>query len=237
MVVYGLASSIDVEAATSLAADALRAHPSDENVQAYASRLDLLLKSQPTPLVDGASPERNALARVAELKGRRDVASLVRDMDAFPECEELQRDGCDAIGDTCMDRGSWDEAGAIGCIIRSLDLFPYTADTQRGSLRALGRLTLLEANARRAGSAGAVRLAVHALRSFPNEERVIINAFIVLVNVSGEEQFCVEALNLGALALGVAALRRYDLPLFLFFHVALLTLRRHTSSDTSSMRT
>ena len=51
-----------------------------------------LLALHPTPNA-GVLPERAALARVDELKGRRDFASLVRDMDAFPECEELQVQG------------------------------------------------------------------------------------------------------------------------------------------------
>ena len=212
MLEHGLASSIDVGAAASLAAAVLRTHRSDETVQAYASRLvDLLLKSQPTPLVAGVSPERAALARVAELKGRRDVASLVRDMDAFPECEELQRDGCEAIDDFIRDGGSSSaasKAGAVECVVRALDLFPFSADTQYACLMALASLTILVATAQRAGDAGAIRLALHALRSFPADTSLICEALIVLGNVSIEEQFCVKAVNLGALALVIASLRR-----------------------------
>ena len=147
MLEHGLASSIDVEAAASLASAALRAHPSDEYVQMNATLLaKRLLECRSTPLVDGASPERAALARVAELKGRRDFASLERDMDAFPECEELQRDGCDAIYDILEEGGSHEEAaaaGAIECVVRSLDLYPYSANTQHACLAALANLTFL----------------------------------------------------------------------------------------------
>lgn len=52
------------------------------------------------------SPERAALARVAELQRSLDFASLVRDMDAFPECEELQVAGSFAIGNIICGGGS-----------------------------------------------------------------------------------------------------------------------------------
>ena len=233
MLEHGLASSIDVGAAASLAAAALRTHRSDETVQINASRLaDLLLKSQPAPLEAGASPEHAALARVAELKGRRDFASLVRDMDTFPECEELQYKGCVAVFDLFDNSGSGEEAaaaGAIECFARSLDVFPYSAKTQRTSLYALTRLTCLAANKRRAGNAGAIRLAVHALRFFPNDTNLNCNALIALGNVSIEDQFRAEPLNLGALALVVAALRRcfHQFILFVFPSRHTLILCRH----------
>ena len=203
----GIAPTIDVEAITALKADALRAHPSNAAVEASVQRLTMGL------LYDcSASTELAALDRVAELKGRRDFASLVRDMDAFPECEELQRDGCDAITDILSDGGSCEKAAAasaIECVTRTLDLFPYSADTQLTSMRALASLTVLEVTAHRVCSAGAVRLAVHALRSFPNDMLLICEALSLLGNIAAKDQFRVEALNLGVLALGVAALRRY----------------------------
>ena len=208
----GAAPSIDAVETASLAAAALRAHPFDDAVQKDASTLsNLLLGSNAAPPSVGASPERAALARVAELKGRRDFASLVRDMDAFPECEELQCAGSDAIDDIIRE-GAWPEeaaaAGAIECVVRTLDLFPFSADTQRTSMRTLGELTFFEVNLHRVGSAGAVRLAVHALRSFPNDTNLMFNALVVLGNVTAKAQFCAEALKLGALALGVTTLRR-----------------------------
>ena len=230
MLEHGLASSIDVEAAASLAAAALRSHPSNDYVQKSASRLSgLLLEYRSTPLVAGASPERATLARVAELKGRRDFASLVHDMDAFPECEELQRAGCDAIDDIIRDGGTPEEAAAtsaVACVVRALDVFPYSADTQRSCLAVLGNLIVLEAAAHRAGSAGAVRLAVHAVRSFPDDAFVIYNALHVLRNVSFEGQFRPEALKMGSVALGVAAWRRYFV-LSVVWSLLTLTLCRY----------
>ena len=137
-----LASSIDADAAESSVAAVLRTHPSDTDVHKTASRLaERILEYRTTPLVDGASPECFALARVAELKECCDFASLVRDMNAFPQCEELQCDGCDAIHAILQDGGSCEEAvaaGATECIIRTLDLFPHSAGTQGMVHRARG---------------------------------------------------------------------------------------------------
>ena len=207
-------SSDDAAAALARADAALRSHPSVAIVQKNASLLLERLEHPSTPLVDGALPERAALARVAELKGRRDFASLMRDMDAFPECEELQRAGCDAIDDILQHGESHEEAataGAIECIVQALVLFPFSADTQRTSMMALVGLTCLEASAHRAGNAGAVRFAVDALRPFPLDANLIYAAVAVLGNISAEVQFRVEALDWGVLALVVSALRRYDL--------------------------
>ena len=86
------------------------------------------------------SPERLALARVAELQQRRDFASLVRDMDAFLELEELQLSGCKAIRRIIFEGGSCEEAtaaGAVECVVRALDLFQHSAEMQGSSLAAL----------------------------------------------------------------------------------------------------
>ena len=212
MLQQGLASSIDVEAAASLATAALRAHPFDKSVLMSASRLaELLLKSQPTPMVAGLSPERAALARVAELRVRLDFASLVREMDAFPECEELQQMGCHVMYDINASGGSREEAaaaGAIECVARTLDLFPYSDDTQSIGMMALAGLARPLANVHRVGSVGAVRLALSALRSLPNNLSLIPAALTVLGYVSRVVHFRAEALNLGALAFETATLRR-----------------------------
>ena len=67
---------------------------------------DARLLAAPTPMQPDLSPERAALARVAELQRSLDFASLVRDMDAFPECEELQVAGSFAIGNIICGGGS-----------------------------------------------------------------------------------------------------------------------------------
>ena len=233
MLVNGLASSIVVEAAASLAAAAHRTHPSDEDVQTSASSLaERLLEYCSTPLVDGASPECATLARVAELKGRHDFVSLVRDMNAIPQCEELQCDGCDAIYAILEDGGLREDAaaaGALECILRSLDLFPFSAGTQGKSLMTLARITFLEATVARAGNAGVVPLAVGALRTFPNNVLLIYNALTVLGNVSSDVQLRAEALNLNALAFGVAALRRYTLESH--SHILLTWVFRHAKYE------
>ena len=210
MVEHGLVSSINAtEAASSLAEAARRAHPSDVAVQKSASNLiSRLLTSHSTPSNAGVSPERAALDRVAELKVRRDFASLVRDMDTLPECEELQRAGCYAFFDILSDGGSAKEAtaaGAVECVVRALDLFQHSADTQSVSLAALNQLiTLEDASVELAGNAGAVRLAVRALRSFPEGNLVIYAAFCVLGNLCMVQ----EAVNMNTPVLSVAALRR-----------------------------
>ena len=166
-----------------------------------------------------SSPKRAALARVAELKERRDFASLVHDMDAFPELEELQRAGCAAFSLMLGDDGSWEDAAAAGvveCVVRALDLFQHSAETQRISLMALNKLFLATRSqgiVSVAGKAGAVRLAVRALRSFPEDYRVVGTAFYVLGQLLGRfgaslQQFCDEAVSLNAPLLSLAALRR-----------------------------
>ena len=195
MLDHGLASSIDATA-TSVAEAARRAHPSDALVQKSAAELiSRLLASHATPSIADVSPERAALDRVAELKARRDFASLVRDTDAFPECEELQRAGSLAIFDILSEGGSAKEAaaaGAIECVIRATDLFQHSAKTQSITLLALNRLvarTGLVAVQSIAGNAGAARLAVRALRTFPEDSFVISPAFYVLGNLASVQLF------------------------------------------------
>ena len=133
MLEHGLASSIDATEAASLAEAARRAHPSDATVQkSVYNLLPRLLTSNPTLSNVGVSPERAALNRVAELKARHDFATLVRDMDAFPECEEMQVAGCRAIQQIIFQGGSEKEAAAAGafeCVVRALDLFQHSAET------------------------------------------------------------------------------------------------------------
>lgn len=228
----GLASSIDFEAAASLAAAVLRAHPSDESVQRSASELDrkLLEYGSTSSPAYVFLPERAAIDRVAELKGRLDFESLVCDMDAFPDFEELQRAGSDAMDEILSDGGSHEDAvaaGAIECVVRALVLFPHSAETQRTSMVVLANLSFLDgANTHRVGSAGAVRHAIHTLRFFPDDTLLMCSAFGVLGNVSAEDQFRVEALNLGALALGVAALRRYFRTSFFLLRLTLTRYQR-----------
>lgn len=243
MIVAGLGSSIsiDVEAAASLAAAALLQHPSDAGVQKIASQLtEHLLECRSTPLVDGPSPEGAALARVPALKERRDFVSLERDMDAFPEYEELQCAGCDAIDDIISDGGSRDDAaaaGAIECVVRVLDLFPRSADTQRTSMMALAQFTHFEdGTAHRAGSAGAVRLVFRALRSTLLEGRSIVAALTMLGRLLNEDQFRAEALKLGGLAVGLAALQRCFFPRSLS-HVSLSLSACTSYLDTPNMGT
>ena len=64
-----------------------RAHPTN----GFAQRLMQLISPSAATSDMAVSPEHAVLARVADLKARSDFASLVRDMDAFPELEELQR--------------------------------------------------------------------------------------------------------------------------------------------------
>ena len=66
----------------------------------------------------------------------------------------------------------------------------------------------METIVRIAGNAGAVRLAVRALRSFPEDPPVIKIAFYVLGNLVFLQRFCEEALSSNALVLVVAALGR-----------------------------
>ena len=215
MLKFGLASSIDLVAAKSLAEAARCAYPSNAAVHKRASDLAAQLLAAPSASVDsGVSPERAALARVAELHRRRDFASLVRDMDAFPECEELQQAGCEAIRSIMRDHGGSAKAaaaaGAVEYVVRALDLFQHSAETQRISLKALKQLmgSRLDAVVCTARDAGAVRLAVRALRSFPEDNRVIDSAFYVLGNLVTLQKFCEDSLSMNALELCVAALRR-----------------------------
>ena len=132
MLKYGLTTSSEATAA--LAEAARRTHPSDASVQKRASDLiDWLLASHPTPSTSaGVSLEHAALDRVSELQRRRDFASLVRDMDAFPECEELQVAGCEAIRQIIFQGGSLEEAaaaGAVECVVRAVDLFRHSGKT------------------------------------------------------------------------------------------------------------
>ena len=102
-------------------------------------------------------------------------------------------------------------AAAASFVIRALDLFQHSAETQRITLLALSRLvahTALAAVLSIAGNAGAVRLAVRALRTFPEVNLVISAAFHVLGNLSRMQQFREEALRLRAPVLFVAALHR-----------------------------
>ena len=208
MLQCGLAS-FDLSAAASLAADALHAHHLNADIRKSASDLTTrLLAHQSEQSVAGVSPERAALNRVDELEERRDFASLVRNMDAFPECEELQQAGCNAIFCIVDDGRLAKEAaasGAVECVIRALDLFRHSADTQRMSLNALNALIApqVEAILCVAGNAGAVQLAVRALRSFPENARVITAAFYVIGHLAGLRQCCEEAI-----VLSVGALRR-----------------------------
>ena len=195
MLEHGLASSIDATAAANLAEAARRAHPSDADVQKSASDLiNKLLELLSTLSNAGVSPDRAALERVDELQRRRDFASLVREMDAFPECEELQLAGCKAIRRIMFEGGSREEAaaaGAVECVVRALDLFQHSAEMQCSSLAALNFLMPPHSEAMSvAGNAGAVRLAVRALRTFPEVNLVIGFACCALGSLSIVQQFC-----------------------------------------------
>ena len=196
-----------------LAEVAVRIHPADASRQSYAKHLMNSLASSAALPGMTMSPERAALARVAGLKASRDFATIMNDMDAFPELEELQRAGCLAMY-VILGGGSHQEAvtaGAVECVVRALDLFHHSAETQLITLKALNRLIAPQLEASvvvAAGEAGAVRLAVRALRSFPENARVIEYAFYVLGKVTSLPQVCEEALSVGALVLCVAALRR-----------------------------
>ena len=203
---------VPVEAAD-LAELAARRHL-QRDIQAQAKRLIKLLAPSAAPSGMDVSPEHAALARVEELKARRDFASLVRDMDAFPELEELQRAGCLVICDILVDDRSLQHeaaaAGVVECVIRALNLFQHSATTQRISLKVFYVILASEVEAilYAAGNAGAVRLAVRVLRSFPENARVIDHAFGVLGHLVKLQQCCEEALSRNALMLSIAALRR-----------------------------
>ena len=190
------------------------AHPADMEVQKQAKRLTHLLTPRAAPSGVASSPERAVLARVEELKASRDFESLVRDMDAFPELEELQQAGCDAIYDMLEQGGLWEEAAAAGAIervVRALDLFQHSPETQLTTLDALFSLIATGASAWIAGNAGAVSLAVRALRSFPGDARVVCRAFYVLQHLAlSHNKFREEALvGSNALVLCFSAVRRY----------------------------
>ena len=201
---------VPVEAAD-LAELAVRTHLVDSLVQWHAKHLVKLLAPSAAPSGMAVSPERAALARVEHFKAHRDFASLVNNMDAFPELEELQRAGCVAISEMLED-GSREvlvTAGVVECVVRALDLFRHSAETQGYSLNALQKLvTASKELASVAGNAGAVRLAVRVLRSFPEDAGVIAVAFCVLAEVAISPRFCEEALGLNAVVLCAAALRR-----------------------------
>ena len=117
MLKQGLESTIDATAASQLAEAACRSHPADAAVQKIASDLvSLLLEFHPTPSIGGVSPVDAALHRVAEVKECHDFASHVRDMDAFPECEELQVAGCNAFVEALDAGDSENDASAAGAI-------------------------------------------------------------------------------------------------------------------------
>ena len=213
MLKHELTASIDGTAAASLAEAARRAHPFDVAVQKSASDLTARLLALPsTPTDSGVSLERAALDRVAELQGRRDFASLVRDMNAFPEFEELQVAGCNAIGDIINDGGSQEEAaaaGAIECALHVEALFLHTANTQCNGLRTLVSLTYHHpANILVAGDGGAVSLAVRAIRSFPLDGLVLKCAFKALGCLAVVPRFFEQMMDSGALKLAVCALSR-----------------------------
>lgn len=110
-----------------------------------------------------------------------------------------------------FESGSQQEAadvGVVDCVIRALDLFQHSAETQRISLVALNILTILQTNCLVVGSAGGVWLAIRALRTFPENTRVITHAFRLLGDLACLPQFREEALGMNALVLCVAALRR-----------------------------
>ena len=98
----------------------------------------------------------------------------------------------------------------VECVIRALHLFQHAATTQRISLKVLYVILASEVEAilYAAGNAGAVRLAVRVLRSFPENARVIDHAFGVLGHLVKLQQCCEEALSRNALVLSIAALRR-----------------------------
>ena len=93
-------------------------------------------------------------------------------------------------------------------MVRALDLFQHSADTHHISLTALNKLCATKSEAVVAGNAGAVRLAVRALRSFPEDLLVVGVAFYVLGTLVQLQQFREETLRLNATKLSVAAVRR-----------------------------
>ena len=154
------------------------------------------------------------MARVEKLRARRDFASLVSDMDAFPELEELQQAGCQAVCDIIQHGGSREEAilaGAVECVVRALDLFQHSAETQLTSL--IGLSVLINADSSKAGiciacNAGAVPLLVRVLRSFPDNAPLLGHAFLLLSRFVPVQRYCGEALRCGAVELCVTAVRR-----------------------------
>ena len=206
MLINGLDATVEILTLAKLAA---RMHPAYTLVQESAADLIQLLPSSAAPSVVSVSPAA-ALARVAHSQVNRDFASLVLDMDAFPELEELQQAGCIAMYGTLMIGDAEEEAaaaGAVECVVRALDLFQHSAETQLRSLAILNVLFGSHASVMIAGNAGATRLAVRALRSFPEDISVIHGAFSVLDHLTSFCPFREEALNLNALVLCLAALR------------------------------
>ena len=183
MLQHGLKDVPEQAALLAHLAAACSAHPADTEVQRQAKRLTHLLTPRAAPTGVAASPKRAALARVTELKERRDFVALVGDMDSFPELEKLQQAGCMAIRYIIPNGGSWEEAarvGAIECVVRAFDLFQHNAETQLITIATLYDLILSRASACIAGDAGAVSLIVRALRSFPDDTRIVWRAFCVL---------------------------------------------------------